>query len=236
MRIVQVNEGNCQFGSIYYNRGSFSGSNSLPVDSKLNRNDELFAVAMARGMFRIPPTKLFWNSNWKFRISLTAFDTVPGSVPVGMTVVNPTTNTEVRNKHTNISAVRSMTPSNVCPFFQVIPMQETLEVRLKESTYQVVSDWPFAVNVKTENTGQDNMESSDSYSDCKPMQTNTKQSTQHPIYSTASQASQKYSIFELSFTVSLTSRFVSDGLSNWICLANRRIRSESVSNNQFAQR
>ncbi|KAG4071894.1 hypothetical protein HA402_006055 [Bradysia odoriphaga] len=112
------------------------GSNSLPVDSKLNRNDELFAVAMAR-----------------------AFDTVPGNV--GMTVVTPTTNTEV------------------------IPMQETLEVRLKESTYQVVSDWPFAV--KMENICQDNIESSDSYGDCKPMQANTKQPTQHPIYSTASQ-------------------------------------------------
>lgn len=69
-------------------------------------------------------------------------------------------------------------------------MQETLEVRLKESTYQVVSDWPFAV--KMENVCPENIESSDSYTDCKPMQTNTKIQSQHPMYSTASQASQHF--------------------------------------------
>lgn len=62
-------------------------------------------------------------------------------------------------------------------------MQETLEVRLKESTYQVVSDWPFAV--KMENV--DN--SSDSFGDGKPTQIKP---TQHPMYSTASQASQHF--------------------------------------------
>lgn len=69
-------------------------------------------------------------------------------------------------------------------------MQETLEVRLKESTYQVVSEWPFAV--KMENVCQENIESSDSYGDCKPMQTNAKLPAQHPMYSTASQASQHF--------------------------------------------
>lgn len=73
-------------------------------------------------------------------------------------------------------------------------MQETLEVRLKESTYQVVSDWPFAV--KMENIGPENIESSDSYSDCKPMQVNTKLQTQHPMFSTASQASQHFMYFK----------------------------------------
>lgn len=116
---------------------------------------------------------------------------MPGSVPVGMTVVTPTTNTEVRNSEN--TSPEYIWRNN--PISQVIPMQETLEVRLKESTYQVVSDWPFAV--KMENVCQDNMESSDSYSDCKPMQESAKQSTaQHPIYSTASQASQKYFVFE----------------------------------------
>lgn len=73
-------------------------------------------------------------------------------------------------------------------------MQETLEVRLKESTYQVVSDWPFAV--KMENICPENIESSDSYTDCKPMQGNTKIQSQHPMYSTASQASQHFMYFK----------------------------------------
>lgn len=76
----------------------------------------------------------------------------------------------------------------------MIPMQETLEVRLKESTYQVVSDWPFAV--KMENIGPETNESSDSYSDCKPVQVHTKLQTQHPMYSTASQASQRFMYFK----------------------------------------
>lgn len=71
----------------------------------------------------------------------------------------------------------------------MIPMQETLEVRLKESTYQVVSDWPFAVKME-------NIESSDSYTDSKPMQSNAKLQTQHPLYSTASQASQHFMHFK----------------------------------------
>lgn len=104
---------------------------------------------------------------------------MPGNVPVAMTVVNPTTNTEVKRIPGNF-------PNKIDNSeLQVIPMQETLEVRLKESTYQVVSDWPFAVKME-------NMESSDSYNDCKPMQVNTKLQTQHPMYSTASQASQHF--------------------------------------------
>lgn len=73
------------------------GSNSLPVDSKLNRNDELFAVAMARGKvseFHLHEHSDVHEKNILF--ALTAFDSVPGNVPVAMTVVNPTTNTEVR--------------------------------------------------------------------------------------------------------------------------------------------
>lgn len=80
-------------------------------------------------------------------------------------------------------------------------MQETLEVRLKESTYQVLSDWPFAV--KMESTCPENIESSDSYSDCKPVQVNSQLQTQHPMYSTASQASQHFIFFESTFLFEL---------------------------------
>lgn len=73
-------------------------------------------------------------------------------------------------------------------------MQETLEVRLKESTYQVVSDWPFAL--KMENICTENIESSDSYAGCKPMQANMKMQSQHPMYSTASQASRHFMYFK----------------------------------------
>lgn len=48
---------------------------------------------------------------------LSAFDTVPANVPVAMKIVNPAENTEV------------------------IPMQETLEVRLKESSFPVNNEW-----------------------------------------------------------------------------------------------
>lgn len=110
---------------------------------------------------------------------------MPGNVPVAMTVVNPTTNTEVKPMPDNLLHLFSLINNSL----QVIPMQETLEVRLKESTYQVVSDWPFAVKME-------NIESSDSYSDCKPVQVNTKLQTQHPLYSTASQASQHFMQFK----------------------------------------
>lgn len=89
-------------------------------------------------------------------------------------------------------------------------MQETLEVRLKESTYQVVSDWP-SFNIKVEkmtseqsaddfNSGENVSAASGSSSSTQSQQNHSKmmhqsQQQQHPMYSTASQASQYSSLF-----------------------------------------
>lgn len=93
-------------------------------------------------------------------------------------------------------------------------MQETLEVRLKESTYQVVSDWPPSFNIKTEKMTNDqsaddfNSAGNTSTSSGSTLPQNQQQNhakmlhqsqQQHPIYSTASQASQYSSLFFIFF-------------------------------------
>lgn len=81
-------------------------------------------------------------------------------------------------------------------------MQETLEVRLKESTYQVMSDWP-SFNVKTEKNTDDISGDYHGGSSSTSMLTQNQQllnaklphqPQQHPTYTTASQASQHSSL------------------------------------------
>lgn len=108
-------------------------------------------------------------------------------------------------------------------------MQETLEVRLKESTYQVVSDWPF--NVKTENNTDDlsgdyhGGNSSGSMLAQNQQLLNEKlthQPQQQPTYTTASQASQHSSLL-LIYILSLLVEHIHLMIANWtnlfsICL------------------
>lgn len=67
-------------------------------------------------------------------------------------------------------------------------MQETLEVRLKESTYQVVSDWPY--NIKMEHI----LEQSESFLESKESSilSHSTDQTIQPSYSTTSQVSRTF--------------------------------------------
>ena len=135
---------------------------------------------------------------------------MPGNVPVAMTIVNnPADNTEVMMQPKLDSTEVSKRKIKQNNFMQVIPMQETLEVRLKESTYQVVSDdWSY---VKIENLLEPK---EDDYSDsaksmemsssqCPSQSSSSSSSHQHQhqqqqqnaSYTTASQASQHSQFF-----------------------------------------
>lgn len=69
------------------------------------------------------------NANLFAAAVVRAFETVP--VPLAMNVVNPTENTNV------------------------IPMQETLEVRLEESTIQVPNNWPIKMEQDCDDDNDD---------------------------------------------------------------------------------